>query len=280
MGGLLADPVALYPSIFPQQSIWTTYRYLLPNLVVALMQLFTFGATLLVLKETHPHFEARRDPGLALGQSIGKLLSKILTGHNRSEYMALDRSSGAYTDESREGFQHEDLRADTTLAEPPTESTALIPDATTCETMRPGIWGAQVVLQILAISLLACHKVSFDTLMATFLALPSTSKDPVAPNGFPGASRGFGLSTQHIALVFLTETAFRVAVQFAVVSVVIDRVGALKSYRWVLGIYPATYLLTPFLPNLPSGWQMGVLLPDLWIKVAMSSVGYVCSAIL
>jgi MFS family permease len=54
LGGLLADPAALYPFIFPQESLWTSYPYLLPNLAVGLLQVLTLILAFLVLQETHP----------------------------------------------------------------------------------------------------------------------------------------------------------------------------------------------------------------------------------
>ncbi|KAK0625867.1 major facilitator superfamily domain-containing protein [Immersiella caudata] len=148
------------------------------------------------------------------------------------------------------------------------DETAALVDGAAVKQQKRHVWDAQVTLQIVSISLLAYHKVGSDALIGTFLALPT--------------AQGFGFSTQQIGLVFLSETAFRVAVQFATVSVVIDRLGVLRAYQWVLALYPLAYLLTPFLPNLrlPGPVRTTVLLVDLWSKVALSSVGYVCSAIL
>ncbi|KAK4154548.1 protein zinc induced facilitator-LIKE 1 [Chaetomidium leptoderma] len=71
-----------------------------------------------------------------------------------------------------------------------------------------------------------------------------------------------------------------VAIQPTVIPWFISKFGALRAFRWVLGLYPAMYILTPFLPKIPSPFQFVLLLLDLWMKVAFSSVGYICSAIL
>ena len=146
-----------------------------------------------------------------------------------------------------------------------------------------------IVLQILAVSLLAFHKVSSDSLMGTFLALEpahssnngngndGTKRDGIS---FPLASGGFGFDTRVIGIIFLTEAIFRTAIQPTLIPWLISKLGSMGAFRCVLGLYPAMYLLTPFLPSLSSPWQFVALLPDLWIKVALSSVGYICSAVL
>ncbi|KAK4642110.1 hypothetical protein QC761_0081110 [Podospora bellae-mahoneyi] len=54
LGGMLAEPGKNYPSVFPPGSIWTTHPFLLPNPVVASLQLFALIFTSLFLEETHP----------------------------------------------------------------------------------------------------------------------------------------------------------------------------------------------------------------------------------
>jgi hypothetical protein len=144
----------------------------------------------------------------------------------------------------------------------------------------------QVILQILAVSLLAFHKVASDSLMGTFLALESTDEiDAVDETlrghaSFPYSKAGFGLDTRLIGIIFLTEAVFRTAIQPAAIPWFISKHGPLGAFRWVLGVYPAMYLLTPFLPQISSPFHIALLLLDLWIKVALSSVGYICSAVL
>jgi hypothetical protein len=144
----------------------------------------------------------------------------------------------------------------------------------------------QVILQILAVSLLAFHKVASDSLTGTFLALESGSSDkPVdgaASRGisFPHSRVGFGFDTRMIGIIFFTEAIFRAAIQPTVIPWFISSLGALRAFRWVLGLYPAMYILTPFLPQLPAPSRLVLLLLDLWVKVALSSVGYICSAVL
>jgi hypothetical protein len=122
--------------------------------------------------------------------------------------------------------------------------------------------------------------------MGTFLALgPGGSGKPAggaAPRGisFPYSRVGFGFDTRIIGIIFFTEAVFRAAIQPTLIPWFMSKLGALRAFRWVLALYPAMYILTPFLPQVASPFQFVLLLLDLWMKVALSSVGYICSAVL
>ena len=164
----------------------------------------------------------------------------------------------------------------------------------------------QVILQILSISLLAFHKMSTDSIMGTFLAVPPPSLPTPANNTTNTTSSldpnptsvvnttdaispqqasktgGFGLSTPTIAAIFFTEAIFRAVIQPTFIPWFVSRMGgALHAYRVVLGVYPALYILTPFLPGIRPRWAgMVLLVVELWGSVVVAAVGYVCSGIL
>ncbi|EAQ85349.1 hypothetical protein CHGG_09363 [Chaetomium globosum CBS 148.51] len=202
LGGLLADPAALYPSIFPRNSLWTDYPYLLPNLVVGLLQVLTLVFALLVLQETHPQMSS---PALRL--SVLQRLKSVFV-----------KGDAAYTpllgEPSTEDFNNE--RGDDAQASSDPE--AFGPDRP-AKLHRERAFTVQVMLQVLAVSLLAFHKVGSDSLMGTFLALESgdTKKpaDEAAPRGMlvPRSRGGFGFDTRMIGIIFLAEAIFRVAIQ-------------------------------------------------------------------
>jgi hypothetical protein len=289
LGGLLADPVALYPSVFPSDSVWTSYRYLLPNLIIASLQLFTLLLTFFVLQETHPQILHRHHRGLSILHVFKNLIS-TRGSEKEAVYAPLTNNSASLEAQENtaelhhlEGLQErgqDEARRDSSLENTkPEEPIKATPTQ---------VFTLQIVLQILAVSLLAFHKVSSDSLMGTFLALEAAHSpndngtDGAKRDGmsFPLASGGFGFDTRVISIIFLTEAIFRTAIQPTLIPWLISKLGPLGAFRCVLGLYPAMYLLTPFLPSLSSPWKFVALLPDLWIKVALSSVGYICSAIL
>lgn len=137
------------------------------------------------------------------------------------------------------------------------------------------------MLQITSVSLLAFHKVSSDAIIPTFLAAPPTPSVPDRAQRdlfkMPG---GFGFGNQKVGMILLSQAIIGIVTQVTLVPFFIDRMGSLKAYRIVLGIYPATYIFTPFLPNFVPPLSLVFVALDLWIKVVLSSIGYICSAIL
>jgi hypothetical protein len=288
LGGLLTDPAALYPSIFPQDSLWTSHPYLLPNLAVGLLQVLTLILAFFILQETHPAMPGHSTTRLSALQILKKLFIRRHLTKNVT-YTALAEDSAGL--EAQEGATEEHLLENFPKGQGD-DGTRASSDSETCEAdgpvkQLPGrAFTSQVILQILAVSLLAFHKVSSDSLMGTFLALGAGGSgkpaDGAAPRGisFPHSRVGFGLDTRIIGIIFFTEAVFRAAIQPTVIPWFMSKLGALRAFRWVLALYPAMYILTPFLPQVASPFQFVLLLLDLWMKVALSSVGYICSAVL
>ncbi|KAK4208113.1 protein zinc induced facilitator-LIKE 1 [Rhypophila decipiens] len=121
----------------------------------------------------------------------------------------------------------------------------------------------QIMLQILSLSLLAYRK----TMSLSVRSILQT------PNGF-------GYSNQTIGFILLSQAIVAALVQIRLVPYFIDRMGPLRAYRIVLTIYPILYLATPFLPALPSQLPLTLVVLELWSKVILASIGYICSTML
>ncbi|KAH6620742.1 major facilitator superfamily domain-containing protein [Chaetomium sp. MPI-SDFR-AT-0129] len=314
LGGLLADPATLYPSIFPQNSLWTSYPYLLPNLVVGMLQALTFILTFLVLQETHPGMSrpSQATPGHSVVQTFTRLFSRRDKHPETTTYTPVphDDPTGLEAQQSpteddplleQQQQQHRTLDDDTrtysdSAFDPSNPHSPSPPNLAATNPPSPvRAFPPQVILQVLALSLLAFHKIASNSLTSTFLALDANDPNdnepaagagatpPTTPRGIPllpHSQRGFGFDTRMIGIIFLTEAIFRVLIQPTAIPWFISKLGALRAFRWVLGLYPAMYIFTPFLPMLPSPFGVVLLLLDLWMKVALSSVGYICSAVL
>jgi hypothetical protein len=140
----------------------------------------------------------------------------------------------------------------------------------------------QAILQIISVSFLAFHKVSSDAIMPVFLAAPSNSTDPETTlrGEERFASQGFGYSSQKIGLILLSQAIVAVLVQARWVPYFISKYGALRSYQMILCICPTLYLFTPFLPLLTPPLALITVVLELWLKVILSSIAYICSAML
>ncbi|KAI1259685.1 major facilitator superfamily domain-containing protein [Xylariaceae sp. FL1019] len=270
LGGVLADPYTLYPNIFTSPSILRTHRFLLPNLMVVSLQLMTFIAALLFLEETSPNLA--RD--LLLRIKANQLLRACLritwigSGYRPVENGGSTCYSGGAARGSEDNFELEYVNKDTA-----DETKDTMCDAT------QQAFTAQVIWQILSVSLLAFHKVASDTIMPLFLAAP-VDRSVHRTLTRSQKALGFGYSSSKIGIILLSQAIFSLFIQATLVPAFINRMGALRAYRIVLGAYPFAYILTPVLPTFSAPIPLILVTIDLWIKVALSSTGYICSAIL
>lgn len=283
LGGLLADPVKHYPSVFQHGSMWEYYPYLLPNLVVGLLLVVSMLLGFLFLKETHSRLAQKPDMGLKLGKSVKLVLTEVM----RRRFFGYSRvQEDPNIDSFRwSGSDVESNNVTVLELQPSTLDCSLdaLAGGKHLQTPPKRAFTLQVVLQISSVSLLAFHKVSSDIIIPTFLAFPPASLqdfNPRLPQPVLRFSGGFGLSMQKIGLILLTQACIAIIAQATVIPFVVGRYGALKIYRSVLCILPIMYLFTPFIVRLAPPFSTVALLLDLWVKVLLSSTGYVCSAIL
>jgi hypothetical protein len=74
LGGALAEPCTSYPALFPRDTVFDRFPYLLPNLVCAVIIVFSVIVGILFLEETHEEKKDQRDTGLEAGRWILKKL--------------------------------------------------------------------------------------------------------------------------------------------------------------------------------------------------------------
>ena len=223
----------------------------------------------------------RRDVGRNVVTTAWRVVNTILPRKTGSSYERIDNEenssewqpmSSSPTVGHSEGSielkklnkSHEDLHTDAMSAQP---------------SRPPSAYTHQVLLQILSVSLLAFHKVGSDTLIPVFLANAADTRN-LQGRAFFRFSGGFGMDTATIGNVLLTQAVVAIIAQIFVVPRIINRFGALRTYRCVLFVFPWMYFFTPFVVKFPSQFSTAALLIDLWIKVFLVALGYVCSAIL
>jgi hypothetical protein len=225
--------------------------------------------TFLFLEETHPRLAGQSDVGLKAGLTI----MACITGKPRREgkYIYVPLSGDLLDNEEEAGHELRGLPVDT-----PRDGDVNSDNST------GKVFTSQITLQILSVSLLAFHKVSSDAIMPTFLAAPlaTTTSQQNPALDLPQTTGGFGYNSQRIGFILLSQAIIAIITQATLIPFFIQRVGSLNAYRIVLCLYPVMYLFTPFLPNLISPLSLAGVVLELWFKVILSSVGYICSAVL
>ena len=70
LGGILAQPVKNYPSLFSEGTIWDRFPFLLVNLFCAFVACCSVTMAWLFMGETHPEKRHNKDLGIELGKKI------------------------------------------------------------------------------------------------------------------------------------------------------------------------------------------------------------------
>lgn len=266
IGGYLAEPVKNYPSLFHEGTIWDKFPYLLPNLVVVIFLLGSCTQGLFCLEEVHPKFRDQVDIRWTLVSGI----RNIFKGRGWSTH------EGTYTS----------LRADEADVEllspaPPIEA----PEEP--EEKPRSAFTRQVKLQILSVAIQGFLKISTLAIVPVFLATPSEPGQPQNPTrgfevikGILGIKGGFGLDTMNTSNVLLSQAAAAIVGQRKLVPRIIDRHGALHSYRPVVVILTFLYCLLPFTATWSTWAGLPTMLIILWVYAVASSLATTCSQIL
>ncbi|KAF2837542.1 MFS general substrate transporter, partial [Patellaria atrata CBS 101060] len=259
LGGLLADPVGSYPSIFGPNTFFggkdgvawmMKWPYALPNLLNACFLSLASLSVLLFLEETLDILKDKPDYGLRLG---GWLIRIVLRGQTFYRYSMI--TTGELSNTTHTAPANDDIELQDTSITPK----KLVPPKPKPKPKLPfrQIWTRNVLSTFLAHGLLAMHIGTFNSLW--FVYLSAARFDPTHP--FPPSH------TQKLPLHFtggLALTPARIGAALAILGVIgislqllfypwaSTRFGTLATYRTVLWLFPLTYTLTPFLSLIPS----------------------------
>jgi hypothetical protein len=265
VGGYLAEPVKKYPFMFGPNTIWEQFPYLLPNLVVVIFLLASCVSGFLALEEVHPQFRGRIDLGRQVFARIQSLVRRKWSDQ-RGRYASISTEEGAI-----------EL---TYIADPAGEHAQLQ------SLDRRFAFTKQVMLQILSSTILGFLKIATLAIIPILLATPSQSSNPAGAEkpgtleSILGTNGGYGLDTQSISNVLLTQAVAAIASQMLWVPTIIARQGPLPGYRLALFVLLCLYCMMPFAAGLPNWLALPALLVMLWIYALMNGLSTTCSAIL
>ncbi|OCL13134.1 MFS general substrate transporter, partial [Glonium stellatum] len=262
LGGLLADPVGSYPSLFGPGSplggkngvYWMTrWPYALPNLMSAVFLVTSACAVVFSLEETHETLQQRPDYGLR----FGKWLRRKLCGGARSHgYNALPGD---------DNFVTERLSTDLELQPTPTTAasrTGQLSDKPASPIRRRKlpfnrIWTRNVIITLISHGLLAMHVGTFNSIWYIYLSTPRF--DPAHPDPPNHVQRGpihftggLSLPPPRIGLALAILGFIGITMQLLLYPRLSHRLGTTLSYRLSILLFPVAYTLSPYLSLIPS----------------------------
>ncbi|MCJ1393962.1 hypothetical protein MMC18_006839 [Xylographa bjoerkii] len=287
LGGLLADPVGSYPSVFGENSffggkdgVWWMkhWPYALPNLVSAVFLFSAAAAVFFGLEETLESLCDKPDLGLRIAHSIGTLFRRLFNRRN-PQYTAVHDE-----DIDTPGTESYDLesRTPTTPIAPATPLTPLSAARRSRQKLPfRRIFTSNVLFTLLSHFLLAFHIGTFNNLWFIFLSTPRF--DPTAP--FPPShtqqslpfnfTGGLGMPPRSVGFAMAVLGFIGITLQLAVYPRVNALLGTVRSYRTFLCLFPLTYFLTPYLAVVPSSSTPPAQASGLLVWLALGSVLFI-----
>lgn len=261
LGGLLADPVQAYPTLFGPHSTFggehgvpwlVQHPYAAANLLSALLLFADAAWIFLGLRETQQGLRYNRDRGLELAETIKYWARRFI--FRRFGYASLRHGNGAGPGTAADASPDQPSVAMTRLPPPSlarkesNSSLRTAPAATTPN--RPSTHAVftnpNVLLVLLTVAIFDFQMGGFASLWLVFLS--SSRRNPSDPTDLPFHFTGglaFPPSTLGFAMAILGFLG--IVLQFLLYPRVNARYGLLRSTRWSLLVFPVAYFLAPYL---------------------------------
>ncbi|OJD18932.1 hypothetical protein AJ78_01044 [Emergomyces pasteurianus Ep9510] len=281
MGGALAQPCDNYPQIFRRNTIFDQYPFLLPNLVCVVILCFGITIGILFLEETHPEKKFHRDRGIELGSCLIRVFSTKPTVGDKP---VVEYKSPIQYDEVQDLDDQQPPPGYRSIENSPRLSSVKVPGESSNANQRPPknhgfvkAFTPRVTFVILSYGILAYHSVSFDQLMPIFLSTPVSEVKAELPFKFTG---GMAMSTKKIGFMLAVQGLYSMVAQLWFFPYVVSHFGTLSAYRFVLCIWPALYLVVPYLVLLPAGLQIPSVYAALIAKITLHVIAFPSTNIL
>ena len=253
LGGILADPVLSFPSLFgpqgtlnlgndPQGVAWLRkYPFALPTIANAASLAVSLVLAIGSLKETLPRKAGNHDhkPGflhkvLGLVKRVvrrslsfgNKVIETDKDQYSESDKIELQNLLG---NESMEGTEH--------------------PGPFTRPSPAQSIWNRDVLYTLLSFALLPLHNAAFMQVFPVFLSTPRSDNSEATPIFFDG---GLGLPSSMIGLWLSAFGILGIMVQLLVYPRLQAYRGTLWAYRLALIMFPFAYIVAPYLSLCPN----------------------------
>lgn len=274
IGGILADPVGSYPSVFgPGSSIggkegvqWMIrWPYALPNLICAAFLLFSSLAVIFFLEETSEFCKDQFDLGLRIGRLI-RCLVFCKPQATEKGYAAVPGD-----EEATSSFELQ-----TSIRSGASSPTPLANQSKTPRQKLPfrRIWTRNLIITLSAHGILAMHVAGFNSLWFIYLSTPRYDPANPQPPGFKPYglfhfTGGLALPPARIGVALAILGVIGISLQLFLYPKLSHRLGAAKSYRIFLALFPITYILAPFLSRVSSHSKPpdGVSGPLIWVAI-------------
>jgi MFS family permease len=261
IGGLFADPHKSYPALFPRDSLFAKYPYLLPNLMCAALLLLSIVLGFFLLEETHPdmipHVMLPSDTYISDETPLFETSDAI-------KQPAVDLRSETYGTIRRSV----EIRPNTPA------------HGNTKKDAHQSIFTKRIMALVVALSIFTYHSMTYDHLLPIYfedaraVARPSTAAAvSFSFNPFYSAG-GLGLSIQSVGMILAVDGAIALLVQAVIFPIAAAQIGVSNLFILTTILQPITYLLMPMLVHVPQNLLFPVIYACLTVRNILSIIQY------
>lgn len=251
IGGMFADPYESWPELFPRDSLFDRFPYLLPNLICAFLLFISIILGFWLLEETHPDLL----PQIVVPVEILPSEETPLIVTSLSTQRAID-----------------DLRPETygtiqNIDDEFSDVWAAIENEKKPFTVK--IWNKRVVGFIIALCIFTYHAMTYDHLMPIFFedkrALTSALLGSDSIFYSPG---GLGLSLRSVGMIMAVNGVIALFVQAVIFPIAAAKIGVYRLFLAVTVLHPIAYVIVPMLLSVPES----LLYPAIYLCLAVRNV--------
>ncbi|KAI1294273.1 major facilitator superfamily domain-containing protein [Xylaria venustula] len=254
IGGIFADPHQTWPNVFTQDSLFTKFPYLLPNVLCAVLLLVSIVLGWLLLGETHPDMQPRV---MLPDDTYVTDETPLLETSDALKQPPVDLRSETYGSFRSRGDC--DLSSETERFSKKFDAEGL-----------PTIFNKRTMSLIVSLSIFTYHSMTYDHLMPIFFEDEKAHIGDMFATAFnpfysPG---GLGLSMQTVGLILAINGAIALFVQVIVFPLAAERIGVFRLFLFVTALHPIAYLLVPNLIYVPRS----MLLPAIYFCLTVRNL--------
>lgn len=271
MGGFLAKPAEFYPHIFPKDGLFGRFPYLLPNLVAVAAIVLAVIQGVLFLEETNPRFkkdgamhahppcgdERVEDDGDGGDDETSPLVRmasqpKSLVDSIRQDGPFFGEEGLPTATDQRFDLRHNSFGTMHSISVGrPDLRDAQHAQALPQEPREEKALNFAVVMFIIALVIAAFHQMAFGAILPIYL-LDSPSYNASGIEAVTYAPRldltgGMGFSLHDVGTYLAVNGFIALFCQGVIFPIFVERVGVWLSFLLPTLIYPACYLVMPFL---------------------------------
>lgn len=259
IGGCFANPAENFPSVFSPHGIFSTFPYLLPNLICAGIMLVSIIAGYFLLEETHSELQG------ALHNTPDTETPFITT----QTVQAGTTTAGA------------DLRIESygtfnTVVHGTEDNWDVIADGRIekFSPAGPKVFTKQVVMLVIALGIFTYHSMTFDHLLPIFLQDERVGSDDDFATAVSSLSGGLGLTIQQVGVVISINGIIALFIQAVIFPLATAWLGVWRVFILVTVLHPTVFVVVPYLVVLQPEWVYAGIYTCLSLRNLLGILAY------